>query len=121
MNIHVGTYCYCLFFYPDNQLIGKIVPSSIVATVKSNVELTCYSMTTPYWTKDGYSIPSDFIEDGGATFRKVNARGKDSGRYYCVGTNQRGKNFKYYADIYIACKFFCKENYFMHVCLRLLI
>lgn len=102
-------------FHPDITLIGKIVPPVVITTERKNIPLSCYSMTRPSWSLSGKRIPLQHIQDEGATFKIINAKLKDTGRYFCNGTNQNGDNFRSYADVYVGSSKLCISASSLHM------
>lgn len=86
-------------------MLGKIVPSIVVAFQGSIIEIVCYSTTRPYWMNQYHQkLSAQYIKHGGYNILIRGASEKNNGRYHCKGTKQRSEVFTSYADIFIGSK-----------------
>ncbi len=96
---------HTLFLHPvDHDLIGTISPQTFFGHVRSQLKLTCYSLSVPIWMRNG-KLLREHLAPHKRSFSKL-AEVSDTGHYVCYGLNHLNQIFRSSANVYIACKEF---------------
>ena len=82
-----------LYVVVVNCNVGTVAPAMQGVYVRSDISITCTSMTPPTWTKDGDELPDDVYISTEITIEINNVKVVHTGIYTCKGTDINGLEF----------------------------